>query len=300
MNSQPGAYSGTRDQGRTAFRKNVASYDSKTEFFNKIWEACGFPNFASRPAVNFLDGMSGPGRLGLDLKERLQADLAGRAPRFSFYFNDVAIEPLKKLPEGMYHARCDVRELGQRFPFTFHIAAVRYGIKDLPQEEQGNALKSIYESLVPGGRIVVADMTADTAAAQHGIIEVHAAKQRLAGRNEGKEGRCYIPRLGEWTSLVAGAGFENIAIVHRDVSAVKTEDWKGQFAAGTHDDFAIPFLNSIIRDAAESNPAFNTDCAVRITAKNTASGTAVSDLKADQISVSLSFPIAVIAADKPK
>jgi hypothetical protein len=290
-----GAYVGTTTQSASEFRKDIKSYALLTE---PVFKACDFERFKARSSINFLDGMSGPGKLGLDIMKRLQGLLPAVAGKTSFYFNDVRIEPLRTLPEDTFLARCDVRELGKRFPVLFHVVAVRYGVKDLPQGEQANALESIRESMAPGGRLVIADMTADRDA-QQGIIEVHATKQRLAGRDEAKEGRCYIPRLGEWTALLAAAGFENVSVTHRDVSMVETEDWRGQFSADVSDGFAIPLLNGLIRDTAESNAAFGKECAVKVTAKAGAPEKPVSDLNTDQISVSLSFPIVVIAADKP-
>jgi hypothetical protein len=229
--------------------------------------------------------MAGPGMLVLGrpdkpgIMEMLSRKLPDIADRVSFYVNDVSYESLRKLPEKMLIARCDVRELGQRFPVQFHIVAVRYGIKDLPQGEQAKALVSIRDSIVPGGRLVIADMTAYNARQQECITHVHTIKQTLAGRNIDEEGTCHIPTLLEWKLLLRNAGFKNVTITFTGTSDVNTTQWAGQF--GGNDKEKISAMNDLIRVTA-ADRYFKNGCDVRF----------------DGGQVTLKFPIMVITGDK--
>ncbi len=278
-----GAYKGIKNQDAGMFRKEIASYNPKTAFFSKIMEACDFPKSAHMPYINILDCMSGPGKLGLDIRKKLQETMPEEASKFFFYFNNATPEPLMTLPPDSLTVCCDVRKLGQRCPLKFHTVMARYGIKDLPQIEQEKALKSIYESMAPGGRIVIADMTAYSPEGQTGIIDVHSAKQRLAGRNEAKEGRCYIPMIKEWSGLLADAGFQNVNVIFKGTSDTYTRQWAGQFGPGKNDQQIIVEINNIVRKTCEANPIFAKEL----------------DVTFSDDAVLLKWPIMVIKGDKP-
>lgn len=288
-----GAYSGTRQQGASEFRKGIKSYGLLVE---PVFKACEFQRFAGRPEVRFLDAMSGPGVLVLGrhddkhdepgIRDMLGRELPEIAGRTSFYFNDFSHASLRKLPPDSLTAPCDVRELAKSgFSHSFHIATVRYGIKDLPWgEAQKKALVALRESLMPGGRLVVADMTAYTEHAQQGVIVVHSTKQKLAGRDEATEGLCYIPLFGEWTKLLMDAGFQDIRVTFTGTSDVDTRQWAGQFGPAADDQQMIAKMNEIIRQTCDSLPQFQKEF----------------DVAFNGGAVTLRFPILVISADKPK
>ncbi len=272
-------------------RKPAAPCSPDRVFFNKILDACDLQKVALRPAINFLDAMCGSGRLGLEVKERVRQTFQDRLIHFAFYFNDVAHEPLMKL-EGEFTAPGDVRELSQKFPGYFHVAAVRYGIKDLPQQEQLNALVSLRDSLVPGGRLVIADMTAYNVGQQDAIITVHAMHQRLTGRDEKAEGRCHIPTIMEWELLANSAGFKNVRITHVNVSRESTSQWAAEFGSGVEAKMAkIRFMNILISDLAVKNSDFLKSS--KVTFAKSGSG------DSETLEATLDFPIMVLAADKP-
>jgi hypothetical protein len=274
IHAPPGARNGTGPQDASQSRKDTKPYGLLVE---AVFKACDFQRFASRPAVNFVDVMSGPGRLGLDLREKLREAMPDKFPRFAFYFNDVDNKPLMNLAEIALIAPCNIYKLGQRFPVAFHIAAVRYGISDLSHEEQRRALASIYESMVPGGRLVIADMLAYSVQQQEGLMRVHSMRQKLAG----KKGTCYITTIPEWTYLLRNAGFQNVDVPFTGTSDVATRDWKGEFGG---DELKITVMNRVIHDTAAMNSEFQKGCEVVF----------------KHMEASLKFPIMVMTGDKPE
>jgi hypothetical protein len=259
-----------------------------------IINACALDTFSSSSTLHILDAMSGPGNLGL----AMHAQIAIQSRRNAlFHYNDVCAEPLAHI-DGVPKLICDVRDVGTRYPNTFNIVAVRYGITNLPQAEQAAALASIYESLADAGRIVVADFTAISDGARKGIAAVHAARQELAGRDAEKEGRCHIPLVTEWPRLLTAAGFTNAIIGYRNDSLVSTGNWRGQFGNITADEVAIPALNGIISKTAQGNRAFARECSVNISYKTGIKPDAAVQAPDNIDGLTLNFPVMVVAGDK--
>lgn len=286
---QGGAYSGTSDQSSGVFRKEIASYSSATPFFRAILDACISGARPRIPSLRFLDAMSGPGKLGRDLLPALEGLQSPGSVQVAF--NDTRPEPLERLrSDGFATVQCDIRDL-HRTRMVFDVIAVRYGLKDLPEGGAQQALSSIYQSLGPGGVLVIADMTAKSPQGQAGAIEVHAAKQRLAGRDERTEGRCFIPTDSQWLSLVREAGFGFTVLSSSFISEVETSQWMGQFAKSAdplqqdaHDSDCIRQMNELILATAHKNPAFSQEFCVR----------------AEGEKVFVNFPIMVLSAVKPE
>ena len=239
------------DQGTKDFRANIGSYGSNTDFFSKIYEACTlFPS-----GNKLLDGMSGPGKLGLAIRTRYNQEMP--SGKLDLTFNDVRSEALVDLSDQGYRTiACDIREIGKYAPNEFDRVVVRYGIKDLPEGQATVALESIYSSLVNGGRIVLGEMAAYTPEGQSGIIQVHGGKQVLAGRDVGTEGMCFIPTIEQWLGYAQNAGFQDVKVTHHDYSIVKVGDWSGQFGKITGDSEMLARMRETIRKQVESNPTF--------------------------------------------
>jgi len=276
------SYKGTAGQSSTIFRANIGSYGASTDFFGAIFRGCQFNSFNARRLI-LLDAMAGPGKLGKDIRAKYKIETPNRAP-LSIFFNDVRAEPLLQLrreARNNFIINCDAKEI-DKSGRKFHIFAVRCGLKDLPQDQLPLALSAAYNSILPGGRIVIGDMMAYTSEGQNGIIRVHSAKQEFAGRNREQEGICFIPTAEEWAALLLKTGFSNVRIETGLTSNVETSQWKGQFGTGADDQAIIRELNSIIQATAISNPVFAREFNVRFDGEKTL----------------IDFPIMVASAEK--
>lgn len=280
------------NQNSATFRQNIGSYSSATPFFKAIFNACQFEKFiANRPdaknPILLLDAMSGPGKLGKDLA-KMYNEQKQPVDNLRVFFNDKLVTPLAQLVrEGFDVVNCDVRD---HLWLQFDIIAVRYGLKDLPKDQIPLALESLHASLLPGGRLVIADMTAYSIDGQLGAIRLHSAKQEMAGRNPKTEGICHIPLPEEWAQLLAGAGFSKPEMHTGFTSDVETSQWKGQFSskdtpelsAEARDMQFISTLNSLARELAQANPIFASEF----------------NLRFEEEKVFVQFPILVISAEK--
>lgn len=286
VSSIGGAYTGTRGQSQTQFRKGIGSYLPSTDFFRAIYESLDITRQAKRVGkgntVEIIDAMSGPGRLGQDIKERFGKNRI-RGVKIDVSFNDIDAAPLKALEaKGFTTYHCDVKHLGISASGESDITVVRYGLKDFPKGQTEEVLDSLKGTLAVGGRLVVADMYAKTPRGQEGVIAVHSTKQEFAGRNRKKEGMCYIPLREEWIALVEKAGFRNVQIVFQGTSDVNTMQWAGQFGPKADDARMIADMNTIIRRVCEDNRVFRDQFEVRFSGGE----------------VTLRFPIMVLQADK--
>ncbi len=171
-----------------------------------VFKACDFQKLAIRPAVDFLDAMSGSGTLGLAIREKVKAAMADKFHHFAFYFNDVAEAPLAKLRETALIAHRDICDIGTRFPDTFHVVAMQNGIVDLPKERQLQAFRSIYDSMKPGGRLVVADLASLDEQQQSYLSSLHFVSGTSAAAAP-RTHEAYIPLMKEWHDLLKSAGF---------------------------------------------------------------------------------------------
>lgn len=244
-------------QGKAYFRCGVASYGTSTTFFDAIYAACDLRS-AMGPEVRLLDAMAGPGKLGLAIKERY-AQEGIRGQELILSFNDGRAEALSALSaSGFTTVACDVREIGMHVTGMDRVT-VRYAIKDLPEGEAEAALSAIREVLVPGGKVILGEMTADSVEAQRGIIEVHGAKQVLAGRDIRSDGSCFIPMLEQWVQYAQNAGLVNVQVTYRGYSDVVVGDWKGQFSKGADDEEMIMQMRKVVRSTAQANAVFRNE-----------------------------------------
>ena len=106
---------------------------------------------------------------------------------------------------------------------SIDVATVRYGLKDIPKNQQPIALSGINYALKPGGVLVIADMVSPEGAREWNIMQ-HSRKQQFSGRNIKEEGECYIPTEAEWLKMLREAGFEPEIFDHYK-SLVTTTDW---------------------------------------------------------------------------
>jgi len=260
MASGAGAYKGTSGQDSAQFRAALASYSTANPFFMKILRHCSFEHMQTKREIRLLDAMAGPGKLGKDLK-KVYSD-AGFSVPLLVAFNDVRAEPLAGLDkEGYETVQCDIRKIGASGQ-KFDIIAIRFGLKDLPEGQAQIALASVRAALVPEGKLVIGDMTAYSPEGQRGVNLIHAAKQRYAGRDEEKEGICFIPQRLQWEEMLHQV-FTGFVLVPGFTSIVDTSQWKGQFGPNADDGKIIAELNSLIRQASEANPTFAKEFNVR-------------------------------------
>ncbi len=273
---------GEVDRLTAGYRKSIKSHDLLVE---PVFKACRF-NF-SRSRTTMLDAMSGPGGLGLELLAMFDRQRPrGNTSELAIIFNDVRKESIQQIL-GAFSASfgtfnfdvCEVNAPTCTLPFN--VAAMRYGLTELTKNDQEAALKAIYNCLLPGGRLVVADMTAYNFWQQDGITRVHSARQGLAGRDVEKEGICHIPTINEWTSLAFGAGFVNVAIAFTGTNDVSVSQWAGEFDDGPEQ--KIRTMNRIIKETAEGNESFKNGCAVEF----------------GHAGASLKLPVIVLTGDKP-
>ena len=244
-----------QDQGKEQFRAGVKSYSSATDFFGAIYTACDLTS-VKRSEISLMDGMSGPGKLALDIKKRYEEEIPG-GPSLRLAFNDARAEALESLKaSGFETVACDIREIDQHVRNAFDRFTVRYGIKDLPEGQAEVALRAIHGAIAPGGKVILGEMTADSIEAQRGIIQVHGTKQILAGRNVDSEGWCFIPTVEQWVQYAEGAGFTNVSVMHRDYSKVAIENWRGQFGKDANDDQMLEHMRGVVKDVATTNQSF--------------------------------------------
>ena len=204
--------------GGRDFNRGPTTY-SDPEFYRKILSATGLRHAIDSKRV--LDIMSGPGKVGQALQKL--------APENNYFYLDLSETQVRKIPPVVndlkhYRVNADVRALpiGDS---AIDVAVVRYGIKDLIQEEQLGVLKDIYRILRPGGTLVIADMVSpDADGVKEWLNNHHALKQELGGRDPEKEGACYIPTRKEWLSMLSDAGFR-FEMLETHVSHVITKSW---------------------------------------------------------------------------
>lgn len=196
---------------RRDFNKGPSTY-SDTALLDKIFEAAIFLN----PNDIVVDLMSGPAKVGLGMVER---ELGER-----YIALDLEPSLLKRIQESstIEGITGDVRELPLRSE-AIGVAIVRYGLKDIPKDQQLAALREINRTIFPGGGLVIVDMVSPEGV-KDWLNEQHSLKQQRSGRNIKAEGECHIPTEAEWLSLLTLAGFQADVYDHY-VSRVSTPDW---------------------------------------------------------------------------
>ncbi|MBP9690912.1 class I SAM-dependent methyltransferase [Candidatus Woesebacteria bacterium] len=171
-------------------------------FLRSIYEVTGIQEANSQLMI--ADLMSGPGKLGLGMKELAK----GNELNHHFFFLDLALNQLQQIMPSDTSIRvgADARMLPIENG-SLDVVTARYSIKDLPPNDQVTALREIRRVLRPGGTLVIADMVAfpDT---KEWLNKQHSLKQELGGRNPKFEGKCHIPTAEEWLSIVEQSGLK--------------------------------------------------------------------------------------------
>lgn len=297
MAMQPpiGAYKGRNTEEQFG-RKEIKSYGAAHPFSRALIDACEIEKLRGISVpVNWLDVMCASGmfflKVILPYYEELRGQKPGDYPFLEAYLNDAREGPLKILEEKGYAGRticCTVEDLPLQEPFrTYKRITERYGLKDSAGleiiQKELTAMRYVLDT---DGIVVLGEMTAYSREAQEGIIEVHATKQRLAGRDEATEGRCYIPLPEEWKTVLKNAGFSVITEYGRFTSDVETMQWKDQFGKKTENEKMemIAIMNQTILGVCKANPVFEKELNVR------------SEVVEGRQVVKLDFPIMVFAA----
>ena len=277
-----GAYRGVRGQSAEEFRKGIGGYDPKGDFAKAIKKALALERFGRREPL-IIDLMSGPGKVS---KELIQPQAEAKGKKVHTWINDVdpsALEKATSDPEK--RVLCDVRELARKLPTLFDIAVARYGIKDLTAADQPWTFKEIRASLLPEGRLIVADMNASRAN-QDAVIFVHSMKQKLAGRDAATEGICHIPTKTQWLEYALKSGFSPVWIARNSISQVNTMDWKSQFGVPDEEGLRrVMEMNKVIAEACARWPGFQKEFNVRFEEEGI---------------VKLDFPIMVMVAENKR
>ncbi len=180
-------------------------------FLDMIHRASGLAEFQGQAVV--LDLMSGPAKVAAGLRDR--------SPQHKFIAVEASEGSLAKVPEGIGRIQTDVKDL-TAVPLA-DVAVVRYGLKDIPQDQQAAVLIGINERLKPGGVLVVVDMVSPDGMKAR-TNRHHSAKQELSGRDIATRGRCNIPTEDGWKDLLESTGYK-VASVGDYVSSVSTQDW---------------------------------------------------------------------------
>src|SRR3989344_2366891 len=182
-------------------------------FLDTIFIATKLAEFKGSALV--VDFMSGPGKVASGIKERVSGH--------RYVALDGSVGLLRKIADPeIERVVGDIRATPLK-PNSVDIGIVRYGIKDIPEEQQLDVLRQIYESLKPGGKLVIADMVSPEGAREWNNKQ-HSQKQQFSGRNIETEGECNIPTENEWLTLLREIGFETEVFGYY-TSYVTTTDW---------------------------------------------------------------------------
>lgn len=198
---------------RRDFNQGPETYRSQS-LLDTIFSATGLKDFNGSAVV--VDLMSGPGGVAFGVQER--------APQHNYAVLDASQGQLEKIDKPVKKILGDVRDLPSVVENgSIDVATVRYGLKDIPQDQQPGVISGINHILKPGGVLVIADMFSPEGAKGF-TNEQHSRKQELSGRNIQEEGKCYIPTEQEWLSMLRDADFEP-EVVEYYLSRVSTSDW---------------------------------------------------------------------------
>lgn len=191
----------------------VATYTDKG-FLDVIHKATGLSERETTAVV--VDLMAGPGKVAFGMQER--------APQHSYAVLDNNQGQLDRITQPVRKILADVRNLSSVVEDgSVGVATVRYGLKDIPQDQQPGVLLGINRALEKGGTLVIADMISPEGAKDF-TNKQHSLKQQFGGRDIEKEGECHIPTEQEWLDMLKNAGFEPEITGHY-ISRVSTSDW---------------------------------------------------------------------------
>ncbi len=229
---------------------------SETRFFNQIFKAC---DFAKRPAkLDFLDGMCETGALGLTIAKKLRQDMPELAARTAFYFNDIRTDPQMKSTlresEGTF-IKGNICRMDRLAKQQFDIIAIRYGLSRLHKDDVVPAVNSLFKSMLPGGRLVIADTAALTAQGAQGLVEVclkNIELFKIAGNREDD----YIPTAFDLKFVINAAGFTNMTVEEGERRTTSTIEWQARSKPDGHRASLIRKMTDTIREVCGKNKAF--------------------------------------------
>ncbi|MDP2638018.1 MAG: class I SAM-dependent methyltransferase [Candidatus Levybacteria bacterium] len=191
----------------------VATYTDKG-FLDVIHKATGLSERGTTAVV--IDLMAGPGKVAFGMQER--------APQHSYAVLDYDQAQLDRVTQPVRKILADVRNLSAVVEDgSIGVATVRYGLKDIPKDQQPGVLLGINKALEKGGVLVIADMVSPEGAKDF-TNKQHSLKQQFGGRDIEKEGECNIPTEQGWLDMLTNAGFEPEITGHY-ISRVSTSDW---------------------------------------------------------------------------
>jgi SAM-dependent methyltransferase len=184
-------------------------------FMDMIHAATGLSDFKGKATV--IDLMSGPGKIAKGLQQR--------SPDHDYYVLNASDADFGKIPESIRTMQVDVKTMSEaEVPTGFaDVVVVRYGLKDIPQDQQPGVVRNISRILKPGGILVIADMVSPDGM-KYRTNQQHSLKQELQGRDLKKDGRCNIPTREGWVDLLEGEGFQ-VEGMNDYTSNVTTTDW---------------------------------------------------------------------------
>ena len=179
--------------------KGPETYGSQS-LLDTIFQATELENFQGNAVV--IDLMSGPGGIALSLQKK--------APQHSYAVLDNNQGQLDKIgkQEPVAKIFADVKDLSAVVQSeSVDTITVRYGIKDIPEDQQPQVLRSVNHVLKPGGVFVLTDMISPEGMEEWTNMQ-HSKKQQLGGRIIQEEGECHIPTEQGWLKLLKEAGFQ--------------------------------------------------------------------------------------------
>jgi ubiquinone/menaquinone biosynthesis C-methylase UbiE len=194
------------------FEEGPPTY-TDAKFLDLIFDVTGLLEFNGSAIV--VDFMSGPGKVASGMQER--------AIRHQYTVLDASEGQLAKINTPSINKICDnVTDL--HLPEkSVDVGIVRYGLKDIPAEQQIGVLRQMHKVIKDGGRLVIVDMVSPEGMKEWNNHQ-HSQKQQFNGRIIEKEGECNIPTEEEWLRKIREAGFEpSVADYYK--SLVKTTDW---------------------------------------------------------------------------
>lgn len=192
----------------------VSTYTDKG-FLDAIHNATGLSDRKDTAVV--VDLMSGPGKVAFGMQER--------APQHSYAVLDYNERELDGIKQPVRKILGDVTKLSAVIDNeSVDVATVRYGLKDIPQDQQVGVLVGINRALKPGGTLVIVDMISPEGMEEWTNMQ-HSRKQQFGGRDIKKEGECHIPTEQGWLEFLQESGFKP-EVVGYYTSSVSTENWR--------------------------------------------------------------------------
>lgn len=195
------------------FDKGPATYTDKG-FLDSIHCAAGL---SVRSDIAFvIDLMTGTGKVASGMLERSPQHLYGVLDNNQGQLDKIT-QPVRKILADVMNLS-SVVENG-----SVDVATVRYGLKDIPADQQPDVLTGINKMLKLGGVLVIADMVSPIGTEEWNNRQ-HSLKQQFNGRDISREGECNIPTQDEWLRILKEAGFAPEVFDHY-ISRVTTSDW---------------------------------------------------------------------------